>query len=104
MRSLLYLLLLVFIFGSCKKEQPAETLCFDGVIEWVGDPAADGFGWVIYKDDSASGKPYIPRNLDNSLKTDGLKVSVCLYETAEKVVCRCAQPVNKFHIESIRRR
>ncbi|HEY0039755.1 MAG TPA: hypothetical protein VGB71_03780, partial [Flavisolibacter sp.] len=101
MRYFFYSLLLVFIFGSCKKEQQSETVCFDGIIKWVGDPAADGLGWVIYKDDSASSKPFIPRNLDNNLKIDGQKVAVCLYETDEKFVCRCVQPLNKFHIKSI---
>ena len=104
MRYIFYLLLLVSFFSSCKKEQQAETMCLDGVIKWVGDPAADGLGWVIFKDDSSSSRPFVPRNLSNSLKVDGLKIAVCLYETDEKVLCRCVQPLNKFHIKSIRRR
>lgn len=89
---------------SCKKEG-AETFCFDGLVQWHGDPAADGLGWVLVNDDStALFRPFVPRNLPDDLKTDNLKVEVCLYETRDKFYCECPQPLNKYHITQIRRR
>lgn len=104
MRYVLYFLLFTTIFLSCKKENERETSCFNGIVEWRGSPAADGLGWTISNDDSVSPKTFIPRNLDDDFKVDGLKVSVCLYETDEKASCFCVQPPNKYHITSIRRR
>jgi hypothetical protein len=103
-KKILCLLLVSLIFFSCKKDQIGEPLCFDGIIQWAGDPAADGLGWVIMKDDSTTTQPFIPRNLSEGYKIDQLKVAVCLYKTNEDFMCECVRPIKKFHIQSIRRR
>lgn len=94
----------LLLLASCKKEKQGETVCFDGLIQWHGDPAADGLGWVIVKDDSTTTKPLVLQNLADSLKTDNLKVAACISETDELFYCECARPLNKYHIQSIRRR
>ncbi|HUC81304.1 MAG TPA: hypothetical protein VMR70_10335 [Flavisolibacter sp.] len=104
MKHLLLLLAVGFFFGSCSKEQEGEGKCFDGVVVYGGDPAADGLGWLIMEDDSVAPERYVPQNLANAYMKDGLKVSVCLQETEEKLYCFCAQPLPKYRITSIRTR
>lgn len=90
---------------SCKKEKQGKSLCFDGVVRWTGDPAADGLGWAIFADDStAVYRPFIPQNLPDAYKANELKIAVCVSETDEKFYCMCAVPLNKYRIGSIKRR
>ena len=92
-----------FIF-SCKKEkQQSETVCFDGTVRYMGSPAADGLGWVLYKEDSVSGQTFIPQNLSDDFKVDRLKVSACIYKTDEKFSCFCTAPMDVYRIVSIKR-
>lgn len=90
---------LIFLSACSKKSE--ETICFDGVVKWQGNPAADGLGWVIQKGDSTNMRSYVPLELANSYKKEGLNVAVCLEETDEKVDCFCAQPMYKYRITSI---
>ena len=90
---------------SCKKEsERPDTLCFDGLVRYMGSPAADGLGWVLYKEDSVSGQTYIPQNLSDGFKVDRLKVSACVYKTDEKFSCFCTAPLDVYRIVSIKRR
>jgi len=99
MKAALFILLISFAI-SCKKEK--DLFCVNAEVRWGGDPAADGFGWHLF--DSIGGyKVFIPKNLPDSLKIDGLPVNVCMYQTKEKFYCECARPLNKYHITSIRR-
>jgi hypothetical protein len=101
MKKVVSPILLLLFFAACKKEH-ADTICLDAAVKWGGEPAADGFGWYIF--DSVGGiKNYIPLNLPDGLKIDGLSVHVCMYETTEKFYCMCPQPMNKYHITQIRR-
>jgi hypothetical protein len=101
MKKVVFPILLFLFFAACKKEH-ADTICLDAAVKWGGEPAADGFGWYIF--DSVGGiKNYIPLNLPDGLKIDGLSVHVCMYETMEKFYCMCPQPMNKYHITQIRR-
>lgn len=104
MKYFLYLLVLIVAFGSCRKDKEEGGICFNGVIKYAGNPAADGLGWVIYKDDSTTTKPFVPQNLSDGYLKDGLKISVCLKETEEKLYCFCAQPLPKYRITSIQPR
>lgn len=105
MKRVLYLVGMLSLLFSCKKEKEnEETFCFDGVVRWAGEPAADGLGWVLYKDDSTTTKPYIPQNLPDEFKSNDLKVAACIYETDEKFYCFCIQPLSKYRITSIKRR
>jgi len=104
MKYILSLLALTLIVSSCTKETEEKTHCFKGVVKWVGSPAADGLGWVIYEDDSITTQPYIPQNLSNDFQKDGLKISVCLKETEEKFYCFCIQPLTKYRVTSIQHR
>lgn len=93
-----------FFFVGCSKEEQSEQFCFNGVVKWTGDPAADGLGWVIYPGDSATDRPYIPVDLSSDYKADNLKIAACLEETSEKFYCQCAQPLTKYRVVSIGRR
>jgi len=104
MKRLLLILLVLSLFISCSKDKAENEVCFNGVVRWGGEPAADGLGWVIYKADNISGRPIIPRNLPDDYKVNDLNIHVCLYETNEKFYCQCIEPYNKYHITSIRRR
>ncbi len=96
---------LSLFFFACKKEnQHADTFCFDGMIRYMGSPAADGLGWVLYKEDSVSGQTHIPQNLSDDFKVDRLKVSACIYKTDEKFSCFCTAPMDVYRIISIKRR
>jgi hypothetical protein len=99
----LYLLAAIAL-SSCSKDVDSDSTCFDGVIRWAGNPAADGLGWVIYEDDSTTTKPFVPQNLSDNYMKDGVKVSVCLKETEEKLHCFCVEPLPKYRITSIRYR
>jgi hypothetical protein len=104
MKALIISILSLFILSGCDKETTEPEMCFDGVVRWHGDPAADGLGWTIYKDDNANTTPFTPRNLSDEYKVNNLKVHVCMYRTEEKFYCHCVQPLDKYHITSIRRR
>jgi hypothetical protein len=104
MKKLFYLVVLFVVLLSCRKDGEENEVCFNGVVRWGGAPAADGLGWVIYKEEGSPSKPFIPRNLPDGFKTDNLAVHVCLYETNEKFYCQCVEPYNKYHIISITRR
>ncbi len=104
MKKLLSVLFLFVVFISCNKDHAENETCFNGVVRWGGEPAADGLGWVIYRDNDNTPRPFIPRNLPDRYKSDNLSVHVCLYETNEKFYCQCVAPYNKYHITSIRRR
>ena len=61
-RLLITGLLSLFLFACHKGSevgQNPETFCFDGTVRWMGEPAADGLGWVLYKGDSVSGETYL---------------------------------------------
>jgi len=99
----IYLLSLIFLSG-CNKEKEEADMCFNGIVRWMGEPAADGLGWTIQKDDSITTQPFIPRNLSDEFKVNNLKVHVCMYKTDEKFYCHCVQPLDKYHITSIQKR
>ena len=104
MKSLFLFALTVALLAACSKQSTEPEICFDGVVRWMGEPAADGLGWTIHKDDSINYRPFIPRNLSDDFKLNNLKVHVCLYKTEEKFYCHCVQPLDKYHITSIQRR
>ena len=97
----LILLLTILSFTSCTKEHDAE--CLDGTIEYMGDPAADGLGWVL-RTDAESPRYYVLRNLPSDFRVDDLQVTACIYNTGEKMTCYCAEQPDKYAVESIRKR
>jgi hypothetical protein len=104
MKNILPLLICGFLFFSCSKQQ--DTFCIDATVQWMGNPAADGLGWVLSEDrDSVPVyRYYVPRNLAAAYQKNGLQVKVCMYKTSEKATCFCAAPPNKYHIVSITNR
>lgn len=95
------LLLTILTFGSCTKERDAE--CMDGVIEYMGDPAADGLGWVL-RTNAESPRYYVLGNLPGEYQQDDLEVNACLYNTGRKASCMCAAPPDKYAVTAIRKR
>lgn len=106
MKKLFCVLALFVLVVSCKKEKQ-DTICVNGHIEWTGDPAADGTGWVLVEDnESQTSKVFVLTDLPNTFQESGLPVNACVYETDERVVCFC--PVDtiryKYAITSINKR
>lgn len=104
MNRLLILLFLSFGFFACTKQK--EAFCVNATVEWMGNPAADGLGWVLKKDTDSvpQFQIYIPVNLSDAYKKQGMNVEACLYQTNEKATCFCASPPNMYFITSIRSR
>ncbi len=100
MKRFFVLAFTIVVLFACNK-QKEETFCTTATVLFMGDPAADGLGWVLYADSSRS-LYYVPSNLPASFKKVGLGVNVCLYKTAEKINCFCAAPPNKYFITSIK--
>jgi hypothetical protein len=104
MKHWILALVAALALGSCTKKEKEESICFDGIVRYAGDPAADGLGWVVQRTDVRS-RPLVPRNLPDNFKVENLPVSVCLYETGEKANCFCAgNPPNYYYITNISRR
>ncbi len=100
MKRFFILVFFVTVLFACNK-QKEETFCTEATVLFMGDPAADGLGWVLFAD-STRGLYYVPSNLPASFKKNGLVVNVCMYKTEEKVSCFCAAPPNKYFITSIK--
>jgi hypothetical protein len=93
------IILFIVLVGCCKEKQ---SFCVDAVVKYGGPPAADGLGWYLSVD-STRGIYYIPKNLSNNYKVDGLRVNTCLYETNDKFQCMCPEPIKVYEITSIRK-
>ena len=105
MKKLAVLICILTVLSSCTKvtcTTETEKICTDAVIKWGGPPAADGLGWYISVD-STRGIYYIPTNLSENFKVDGLEVNACLRETNEKFNCMCPEPLKTYEITSIRK-
>lgn len=108
MKRLLYLCGFILFLYACKKDQQfcttEESVCVDATVKWMGEPAADGLGWTLLKD-STLNTYYIPINLPDNMKTDGLKVNACIIRTDQKFICgMCVSFPDMYHILSIRQR
>jgi hypothetical protein len=101
MKYCLILLLTILTFSACTKERDAE--CLDGVIEYMGDPAADGLGWVL-RTNTESTRYYVLGNLPADYQVDDLEVNACIYNTGSKLTCMCAEAPDKYAVSSIRKR
>lgn len=101
MKYCLLLLLTALTLTSCTKEHDSE--CYDGVIEYMGDPRADGLGWVL-RTDAETARYYVLGNLPQDYQVNALEVNACIYNTGQKMTCMCAAPPDKYAVESIRRR
>jgi hypothetical protein len=101
MKKIVCVLALSLFLLSCKKDRGHE--CFNTIIFWGGDPAADGPGW--YMSTSRYGSPsYLADNLPAEFQADSTPVRVCLSLTDKKFPCRCPDPPPLHHVESISRR
>jgi hypothetical protein len=109
MKKLLFILSAAFILVSCKKDAvDVAAVCQDGKIEWKGDPAADGLGWVFTPvtatNTADSSSFYVVRELPQSFQVDQLSVNACLSNTGQKVSCMCLNAPYAYTLVSIRRR
>lgn len=97
MNNLLFAILIAVTVDACNQ----NNVCRHAAVEWHGDPAADGMGWVLQLD----GDKYdVPGNLPDSFKLADSKVKVCYKTTDKKVECRYATPKFLVNISSITRR
>lgn len=101
MKYFIILLLTAFTFTACDKDRDAE--CIDGTIEYTGDPAADGLGWVL-RTTAEAPRYYVLSNLPTTYQENGLPVNACLLNTGQKMNCMCANPPDKYKVVSIQKR
>lgn len=104
MKKIIGLLLIpALFFGACKKEKSEDT-CTVATVQYAGDPAADGLGWVLVTD-SVNWKYLPPEEIPADFKVNGLQVDVCYVTTDKDFVCFCPSPRQKIvRITSISRR
>lgn len=106
MEKIIVVLLCGTLFFSCSKKDSfnGDSFCADGYIRWKGQPAADGLGWVFYRNTGRT-NPYVLKNLPESFKRDLLNVNICLEETQERFSCYCTTgSVPYYEINFIERR
>jgi len=105
MKKIILLVCIVAIaVSSCKKDKAATAICTAAAIQYAGDPALDGLGWIMIIDSVSSFKYESPDNLSESFKVNGLLVDVCYVITDKDFVCFCVPPLKKkVHITSIKR-
>jgi len=108
MRKVIFILALFLSIVGCKKEDgKSASICINGHIQWAGDPAVDGRGWVLVEETEAiNPRQFVLKNLPSEFQVNELAVKACMYETEERVSCMCPQnpPVYKYAVTSIRRR
>ncbi len=73
MTRLLLIAFTFLLFAGCKKEDNTTGTTVNATIDYAGDIATDGFGWVLRLD---AGTFEIPTNLPDEFKQDELKVNV----------------------------
>jgi hypothetical protein len=103
MKTLSLIASLIFIFTGCTKENIVEDQAIPAkkaTIDYMGNPAADGFGWVLRMDDQSF---EIPTNLAEEFKTDETDVKVVYKKSSRTFPCRCTQPKTMVDIISIER-
>jgi len=100
-KIIIILLVTTTLLTACRKGSAASGDCRTATVEYWGDPAADGLGWVLVTD-PATRAFESPDNLAENYKVTGLQVNVCYVKTNEDLICYCAQPFKKkVHITSI---
>ena len=95
------LLVTIVLLTGCKKESSQPADCGSATIQYWGDPAADGLGWVMVID-AVTNAFESPDNLAASYKITGMQVNVCYVKTDQDLICYCTQPFKKkVHITAI---
>lgn len=99
----LYVCLLIYLFTGCTKENHVaaqQVPAKQATIQYMGNPAADGFGWVLaFSDETFE----IPANLPEAFKNIGLKVKVVYKKSSAIFPCRCTEPKYMVDIIAIER-
>jgi hypothetical protein len=103
MKTLSIILALSLIFTGCTKENivaEQEIPSKKATVDYMGNPAADGMGWVLrFADQSYE----IPTNLTEEFQYDELDVEVVYKKSSKTFPCRCAEPKYMVDIISIKR-
>jgi hypothetical protein len=104
MKKIIAILFITALFlAACKKEKNNDT-CAAATVQYAGDPAADGLGWILVTD-SVNWKYLPPEEIPADYKVNGLAVDVCYVTTENDFICFCPQPRQKVvRITSISRR
>lgn len=102
MKKLSIITFLVCILAGCTKENIGDQVipAKQASIDYMGNPAADGLGWVLrFSDNSYE----IPVNLSDDFKNDELPVKVAYKKSDKTFPCRCAEPKTMVDVISIER-
>ena len=70
------------------------------MVKYMGDPAADGLGWVLRMNDNSIESP---TNIAGEFQRDELLVSVAFKRSSKTFPCRCDEPKYMVDIISIER-
>ncbi len=89
MKSLLTVLLMVFLFSSCRRDSLTKN-CPDtpkdvpnGLVIYSGEVTADGCGWLI----KVGNNWYHPASLSEEFRKTDLEIFICFEFTGEKYYC-----------------
>ena len=100
MKSILILLTVVAFAGCSKESKTVEAPGIRAMVTYAGNPAADGFGWVLQVTQDST---VIPSNLPEDYKRQDLVVNVAYKQSEKTFPCRCASPKYMVDIISISR-
>jgi hypothetical protein len=92
------LVIAVIVFSACKKDSSqnhSNDICTVATVEYGGDPAADGLGWILVTD-TVTRKFEAPEDIPAAFKVHGLLVDVCYVRTDKDFICFCAPPPQKI--------
>ncbi len=102
MKKITCFIVSAILLVSCSKEEDnintVENPTIRATIDYAGDPAADGFGWILRITADSS---EIPRNLPDNFKKQDMVVNVAYRKTDQRFPCRCAAPKYMVDIISI---
>ena len=92
----------LFLICGCRKDSHINDLKTDAIILDLGNPAADGCGWVI----RVGNIDYKPENLDSKWERDSLKVRINYDMMKGSYSCGIAANIgfSYIHLNDIRER
>ena len=83
-RIIINLLVCTVLFIGCNIDE--EKPCEIATVEWGGNPAVDGCGWMI----KIENESYLPESLAEEFQEDNLEICIT-YESIDSLYCGFAK-------------
>jgi hypothetical protein len=102
MKKILVALTTLAVATGCSKDNsiPSDAISAKATVDYMGDPAVDGLGWVLRIDRSYE----VPTNLPEEYKQDELDVNVVYTKSDQFAPCHCLNRKQMVNIITISRR